>query len=47
MFKEGLLIFIVGMAGTNLFLWMMVWVMRALEKPLARMSHLLPERKTP
>ena len=43
MFKEGLLIFLVGMTVTNLFLLLMVCVVRAMEKPLARLARVLPQ----
>jgi len=36
MFKEGLLICGIGLAGTHLFLFLMVLVMRAMEKVFAR-----------
>ena len=36
MFKEGLLICGIGMAGTYLFLFLMVLIMRAMEKLFAR-----------
>ena len=43
MFKEGLLIFLVGMIVTNLFLLLMVWVIQAMKKPLARLARALPQ----
>ena len=43
MFKEGLLILATGMTGAFLFLYVMVLIMKAMEKPIARLNHLLPD----
>ena len=44
MLKEGLLITAIGLVATNVFLYMIVLLMRLIQKPLARFNHILPEQ---
>ena len=43
MFKEGLLILVVGMTSAFVFLYLMILVMRVMHKPITSLNHLLPD----
>ena len=43
MLREGLLLLVIGMTGVFSFLLLMVFIMTVMRKPVAALSHLLPD----